>query len=176
MKIKSLVVILSICIGTTVFAQSILPQPAIKVGNSVLTIDETKRRADLEDPAAEYQLSNMYATGEGVPKDRHLAENMMQKAAEHGYAAAEHSVGLGYYFVPLYSPLGTQPSYKQAFDWFLKAALQGYAPSQHILGTMFEKGQGVEKNLIEAVKWYRLAADQGNPSAQSSLRRILNEH
>lgn len=34
---------------------------------------------------------------------------------------------------------------------------------------MYEKGQGVTLNLNEATKWYRLAADQGHPTAQFNL-------
>jgi TPR repeat protein len=32
------------------------------------------------------------------------------------------------------------------------------------LGTMFKRGEGVLQDLVEAVKWYRLAADQGHSS------------
>ena len=34
---------------------------------------------------------------------------------------------------------------------------------------MYRKGQGVPQNYKIAAKWYRLAAKQGNASAQSSL-------
>jgi TPR repeat protein len=33
---------------------------------------------------------------------------------------------------------------------------------------MYDDGTGVEQNYFEAVKWYRLAADQGNASAQAT--------
>ena len=34
---------------------------------------------------------------------------------------------------------------------------------------MYEYGQGVTQDYKEAVKWYRLAADQGNADAQLNL-------
>ena len=34
---------------------------------------------------------------------------------------------------------------------------------------MFDTGQGVPQNHAEAVKWFRLAADQGNANAQFNL-------
>ena len=34
---------------------------------------------------------------------------------------------------------------------------------------MYENGQGVQQNPKKAVKWYRLAADQGLPDAQNGL-------
>jgi uncharacterized protein len=36
---------------------------------------------------------------------------------------------------------------------------QGSAKAQTILGVMNTNGQGVPQNYIEAIKWYRLAAD-----------------
>ncbi|OLP04663.1 tetratricopeptide repeat protein, partial [Rhodoferax antarcticus] len=46
---------------------------------------------------------------------------------------------------------------------------QGLADAQSNLGVMYENGQGVSQDYKEAVKWYRLAAEQGNANAQSNL-------
>ena len=37
------------------------------------------------------------------------------------------------------------------------------------LGWMYANGRGVEQDDAEAVKWYRLAAEQGDADAQASL-------
>ena len=34
---------------------------------------------------------------------------------------------------------------------------------------MYENGRGVPQDYAEAVKWYRMAAEQGTPNAQGSL-------
>ena len=39
----------------------------------------------------------------------------------------------------------------------------------YFVGVCYKNGQGVEKNLAEAVKYYRLAAQKGNASAQCNL-------
>jgi TPR repeat protein len=39
---------------------------------------------------------------------------------------------------------------------------QGNALAQRNLGFMYANGQGVPQDYAEAVKWYRLAADQGD--------------
>ena len=36
---------------------------------------------------------------------------------------------------------------------------------------MYQQGQGVPKNYTKSVKWYRLAADQGNDAAQCEPRQ-----
>ena len=45
----------------------------------------------------------------------------------------------------------------------------GYPAAQFNLGVFFEQGQVVEQDFAEAVKWYRLAADQELSDAQSNL-------
>jgi TPR repeat protein len=45
----------------------------------------------------------------------------------------------------------------------------GDATAQSNLGFMYEKGQGVEQDFKEAVKWYQKAAEQGYAAAQHNL-------
>jgi uncharacterized protein len=53
----------------------------------------------------------------------------------------------------------------EAAKWFRKAADQGNAKAQHVMGMAYFEGQGVIKDAAEAVKWYRKAADQGYANA-----------
>ena len=46
---------------------------------------------------------------------------------------------------------------------------RGDAAAQFNLGFMYETGAGVPQDDREAVRWWRLAADQGNAEAQSAL-------
>ena len=43
------------------------------------------------------------------------------------------------------------------------------AAAQYILGWVYSRGRGVGQDDAEAVKWFRLAAEQGNAPAQSNL-------
>jgi len=45
----------------------------------------------------------------------------------------------------------------------------GDAQAQFILGYAYRFGDDVEKDLVEAVKWYRKAAEQGHAMAQTTL-------
>jgi len=49
------------------------------------------------------------------------------------------------------------------------AAEQGHDAAQCNLGSMYENGQGVKQDFIEAVRWYLKAAGQGSPRAQFNL-------
>ena len=57
----------------------------------------------------------------------------------------------------------------QEIEQFLKAAEQGDACAQSILGLIYANGEGVLENSREAGKWFLLAAKQGNAEAQSNL-------
>jgi tetratricopeptide (TPR) repeat protein len=62
----------------------------------------------------------------------------------------------------------------EAVKWFHKAAGQGHADAQLVLGNCYRHGQGVTKDRVESAKWYskawyRKAIEQNNADAQFSL-------
>ena len=52
------------------------------------------------------------------------------------------------------------------FEMTLKLAEQGLAVAQFNLGRMYTYGSGVPEDYAEAVKWYRMAAEQGHEEAK----------
>ena len=55
----------------------------------------------------------------------------------------------------------------------MRSADQGYAPAQTALGLAYETGMGVEKDERQAVRFYRLAAEKEDSSAQYYLGKAL---
>ena len=55
------------------------------------------------------------------------------------------------------------------FEACQAVAMQGDALAQYRLGVCYQKEIGVEKNEVEAYKYYTLAADQGHANGQCSL-------
>ncbi|ENT1444965.1 sel1 repeat family protein [Neisseria gonorrhoeae] len=51
----------------------------------------------------------------------------------------------------------------------LQAAEQGNVAAQFNLGVMYENGQGVRQDYVQAVQWYRKASEQGDAQAQYNL-------
>ena len=51
-------------------------------------------------------------------------------------------------------------------------AEQGNSQSQYNLGVMYENGNGVPKDHKTAVKWYKLAAEQGHADAQKKVQEF----
>ena len=52
-----------------------------------------------------------------------------------------------------------------------KAAELGDTDSMLCLGAMYECGEGVAKNLLKAMEWYKKALDNGEHGAQLLLDR-----
>lgn len=57
--------------------------------------------------------------------------------------------------------------YKKAVEIYSELASKGNAQAQRKLGNMYENGDGVEKNFIKAIKFYRLAAAQNKDKLQN---------
>ena len=65
--------------------------------------------------------------------------------------------------------MGVSKDKTEAARWYRKSAEQGNVHAQFILGTMYDRGEGLHQDDAEAMKWYRKAAEQGHASAQSRL-------
>jgi len=63
----------------------------------------------------------------------------------------------------------SNPAVSQEFMETKAMAEKGVAPAQFNLGNMYSKGEGVEQDFKEAVKWYHKAAEQGEADAQNNL-------
>lgn len=88
---------------------------------------------------------------------------LMRKARK-GDAESQWQVG------QTYARLG-EPA--RALPVLQSAAATGHPRAASLLGSLHEEGDGIEKNRDEAMRWYRLAAEQGQPEAMASLGRLL---
>ena len=55
---------------------------------------------------------------------------------------------------------------------YKEAAEQGDAIAEFLVGSSYQRGSGVKKDINQAVEWYRKAARKGNKQAQDSLKRL----
>ena len=69
---------------------------------------------------------------------------------------------------------GPQPSTQstQNFADVEGRAQAGDAAAQSLLATMYRSGVGVRRDYVQAVAWYRKAAEQGDPKAEEGLREM----
>ena len=100
-------------------------------------------------------------TGDDVAKKR-FEETKVK--AENGNEISQYNLALMYR-----KGEGVKQDFKQAHEWFLKAAELGDTKAQTNIGASYYKGEGVAQNFKEAYKWYLKAASQGDAIAQCSL-------
>jgi TPR repeat protein len=106
-----------------------------------------KKAADQDNPVAERFLAEMYFKGRGVPADNAEAARWLRMAAEQGDAQSQHNLAVLY--------------------------IQGLAAGQVGMGALYENGDGVPPDPVEAVNWYRLAVAQNDASAMNNLALLL---
>jgi len=96
------------------------------------------------------------------------------------------AVGIASKLVEMASPLGArlnaevlEAAHKPGAEtvagaarWYLEAARQGDPFSQAAIAHRYEQGLGVDRNLIEAYAWYRLAETFSTSGASQSLVRL----
>ncbi len=62
--------------------------------------------------------------------------------------------------------------YKGAYEAWLPLANRGDVAAMRNIGHLYRWGQGVEKNVDQAIHWYRMAAEKGFSRAQANLAAI----
>lgn len=105
-----------------------------------------------------------YYYGYDAPRNLNKAFSLYLQAAEKGNVDAMFIVG-GMYM----QGQGTTVNTAEAFRWLYNAAINGRSSkeSERILAEFFVTGQNVPQNYEEALHWYELAANRGDPEAQS---------
>ena len=137
------------------------------------------------DPETQYEVGRRFFDGNGVGQDRTEAVKWYRKSAEQGYGEAQYALGMCFF-----EGRGVRQDYSEAVKWYRKATEQGHAEAkgrlrtaemfmdayndrpeaQFELAQAYENGDGdVERDLPEALKWYRRAAELGHVEAQRKL-------
>lgn len=124
-------------------------------------------------PGSEYELGNCFYNGWGLEEDRAKAVIHYRKAAEQGEVRAQHALGLCCAFGE-----GIPRNDEHAVMWFRKAAEQGYSEAQYQLGNIHRNKAGVSysqhpEETVQAMKWYKLAMDQGHTKASERYTDVL---
>ena len=118
------------------------------------------------DRAAQRMAGRCYDEGWGTEVDYTNAAEWYQKATEQGDIEAQ-----GYLGRLLLFGKGIEQDQQLGYRMIRAAAeALGDAEFQSAVGFCLEKGIGVAKDISEAAKWYKLAADQGQEEAAKRYR------
>ena len=130
------------------------------------------RAGELNDARAFYNLGVMCERGEGGPIDYEEARRLYRKAADLDYEGAEQAIrNIEGKKNPTGSPeellaneadrLYDEGQYDQAFAKALKPADAGNPVAAQIAGLCYEFGRGTDKDMVKAVRYYKIAAEAG---------------
>ena len=155
----------------------------------IQAVDWYRKAAEKGSVYAQFSLAICYKEGSGVEEDPVQAIKWCREAAEKRLAPAQLLLGTFYL-----DGTGTEKDPVQAVVWFKKASDPYsfidisamavdpcgnldllYKPggaqetAESCLGVCYEQGLGVEKDLVQAIYWYRKAAERGSASDQLNL-------
>ncbi len=144
-----------------------------------------RKAAEQGNANGQVSLGGCYLCGTGVEKDEAEAVKWFRKAAEQGDASAQTFLADCYLF-----GRGVAKDETEALTWFRRAAKQDDVygaetaknylkavedddpEAQCHLATAYLYGWSCAKNEVEAVKWFRKAAEQGHKDAETALQEL----
>jgi TPR repeat protein len=123
---------------------------------------------------AKFRIGDIYADGNGVPKDTSEAERWYQRGVDMVSAGAREGwLTANVYLANAYlQSKGVPPDYGEAMYRMKDAAEHENRQAQVNLGSMYREGQGTPQNYGEAMYWYRKAADRGSAMAEWKIGRL----
>jgi len=110
---------------------------------------------------AQYNLGLCYESGAGIKHNQSESLKYYKLAALQGHATAQYKLGT-YYFN---ESENLELLEEEAFYWLQKSVNQGNAPAHCQLGLCYERGIGVEIDLQQAIRLYRLGSDKADAAA-----------
>jgi TPR repeat protein len=138
------------------------------LGLSVNTTEATRLYAlavHHQHPLALNAMGCCYQQGTGVTANTKWAFRYFHLAAKHGLAVAQLNLGNCY---ATGAGMDTVDQ-SQAIKLYHMAADQSCAGAQARLGECYRDGNGVNKDIVKADIWFRLAASQGDPIGRAGI-------
>jgi TPR repeat protein len=107
---------------------------------------------------AQFQLAEIYNTGDGVEESPAEALKWYRTAAENGSSDAQFSLAEMYRYGD-----GVEKDFETALLWYKRAAEGGNHDAMSALGFIYYRGDGVEKDYNEAYHWFKNDGFRGLP-------------
>ena len=159
--------------ASTQAVESLNAYAAYKLGDYESAREAWLDLAARDNTSAMLNLANLYAQGQGVPRDPAEAAAWLVKAADLGDSRAQFELGMAHE-----KGSGVERDPRKAAEWFRKAAEQDDKEAQFNLAVMLatDYGAGLSESSpdqrAEAIDWLTKAAAGGHPDAPSFLATL----
>lgn len=124
--------------------------------------------ADAGYPRAMTNLAYLYSIGEGVEKDLYASARWYERAAELNSASAIYAIAS----YTLNGVTGYEKNEQQGVLLMLKAAQLGHKRAMYVIGKRYENGEGLDRDIEQAMYWYGESAKLGEADAISAQNRL----
>lgn len=116
------------------------------------------------DKEAIFRLAMIYSKGKPIKRNLTKTKQLLEKASKLGYLKATYF--LGKLYLSRKSPFYNSTT---AFNTFLEASNNNYAPAQNMIGQFLLTGKVIDKDYKEAVKYFEKSSAQGFMEANCNL-------
>lgn len=95
---------------------------------------------------------------------------LLRKSADMGYAEAQYAYGCC-----VYEGVYMQKNVKEAYNYYIKAAKQNHPDACFTIGVAYHSGMdGFKQDSLEAFRWYKMGADNGDTMGQIVVGDFYN--
>jgi len=123
-----------------------------------------------------FKLGERYFSGDGKPKDLKSALDYFRRSAELEYAPAQFQLGMAYDPTALARMYGIPGDEAVSFQWYVKAAQQGYPNAIGVVALAYYFGiKGAPQDKEQAAEWYAKRVPFGDTYAMMQLGLIAIE-
>jgi TPR repeat protein len=157
---------------------------ALKQGEKAKALSSLQYAAEAGHPLAQWKLGQMYAKGDGVPRDDMRAFEYYSRIANshvddrpdtpRARIVSSALVALGHYYLDGIPNSAIRRDPERAWEMFHYAATYFADPdAQYDLARLYLDGVGATKDPRQAMRWLSLAAHKGQYQAQALLGAML---
>ena len=122
--------------------------------------------AEKDDKICFFYLGVMLDQGLGIEKNRTLAIQKYQRAADLGHGDSQYNVAQAYMFGN-----GVQKNYQKALYYFIKSADNGDAESCFNVGILYSSGVEIQPDIDLALSYFHKALELGDERAQEMIEQ-----
>lgn len=129
-------------------------------------------------PKAQFELAQLFYSGNGVVWDVNNARKWYRKAAAHYEKLAENGDKNAQLIVGDCLCYGetSEGLRAKSHHWYMLAAEAGLSEAQVALGNAYKNGIGSKVHLSKAVIWYEKASQAGNIEAKYTLGKMYSDY
>ena len=116
---------------------------------------------------AQHELGLRYLSGRDVPADTVKGAYWIKKAADQKFPPAEYNYG-----ILLINGWGVEWNPYEAFKSFYLAASKDMGAAEYVIGIFYTDDLLIKRDMTEAYKWVKKAANNDYPPAKESLNKL----